>query len=95
MTLRAVPAPADLAGSARRRRARWLALAPLLPGLAFLLYFFCYPVGQPLWLSFTSRSGAFATDQYVQLIIRVPVPFRTSFLVRAFAWMVLLAHNAR
>jgi len=112
---------------------------PLVPGLVFLLYFFCYPVGQLLWLSFTTRAGAFATDQYVrlftsplyltvmantfkisllvavlcvllgypvayylanatpqrraQLIIWVLVPFWTSFLVRAFAWMVLLAHN--
>ena len=124
---------------AARRRSRWVEAWPLYPMLAFLLFFFAFPVGQLLWTSFLSASGRFSLENYShlvtapvylrvmvisfkiaawttlftliaaypvayllatisetgrnRLILLVLLPFWTSFLVKALAWMILLGRN--
>jgi putative spermidine/putrescine transport system permease protein len=112
---------------------------PLYPLLAFLLFFFVYPVGQLLWTSFTNQAGHLSLENYTRLtttpvymrvlgisfkialwttlatllcgypiayliatvpgklrdrlLLLVLLPFWTSFLVKALAWMILLGRT--
>jgi putative spermidine/putrescine transport system permease protein len=128
-----------VAGSAARRRPRWLEAWPLFPLLLFLLLFFALPVGELLWTSFLNAGGQFSLENYSRLVtapvylrvmgisfkiaawttlftliaaypvayllatisegsrnrllLLVLLPFWTSFLVKALAWMILLGRN--
>ncbi|MEP6701453.1 MAG: ABC transporter permease subunit [Betaproteobacteria bacterium] len=120
----------------RRPNALWLAV----PGFAFLLFFFIYPVAQLLLLSITdAQTGAWSlasyarivrTDVYLRvlgitfkiagntawislllayplaywiaalpervrnrMLLLVMIPFWTSYLVKTFAWMIMLGRS--
>jgi spermidine/putrescine transport system permease protein len=58
-------------------------------GLAFLTTLFCVLVGFPLALFLVYRGGKWRSALFFLLII----PFWTNFLIRTYAWMVLLSDN--
>ncbi|MCC6277141.1 MAG: ABC transporter permease [Oligoflexia bacterium] len=58
-------------------------------GLAFVTTLMCVAVGFPLALFLVFRSGRFRQALFFLLII----PFWTNFLIRTYAWMVLLSDN--
>ncbi len=122
-----------------KRVMRRLGAWPIFPAVLFLLFFFVYPTGLLLGLSFTDTSDNFTLEHYQRLfdqelyakvllitikvaawttlfailagypvayllstvksstrntlVIWVLVPFWTSFLVRTFAWLVLLGRK--
>jgi ABC-type spermidine/putrescine transport system permease subunit I len=134
----ALPRPAMGGPGGRRRRlgALWLAV----PGLAFLVVFFLYPVASLLFLSVTDPEGGgwslssfrriINTDVYLRVLgitfriagltaaaslligyplaywiaglpervrnralLMVVIPFWTSYLVKTFAWMIMLGRT--
>jgi ABC-type spermidine/putrescine transport system permease subunit I len=134
----ALPRPAIGGPGGRRRRlgALWLAV----PGLAFLVVFFLYPVASLLFLSVTDPEGGgwslssfrriINTDVYLRVLgitfriagltaaaslligyplaywiaglpervrnralLMVVIPFWTSYLVKTFAWMIMLGRT--
>jgi len=65
----------------------WRRSWPILPAILFLFVFFVYPVGDLLFISFTTRDGAFTLEQYSK-VATTPVYGRVFFITFKIALMV-------